>query len=135
MVLLPGISIVPVQLIVDDVLPGVSRFAPLQCYGRLSYVRGAQVARLAGNSLLGLDVDGWTERAGPDRGESLHADGVDGVRCQFTDRSQLVVVHHLGFPLVHWELWVCGVVDLVALCEETSQLGAGGVGSGKLASI
>lgn len=46
-VLLLGVGVIPVELVIDDVFPGMRRFAPLQGDGGLADIRRHEVARLA----------------------------------------------------------------------------------------
>ena len=108
------VRVVPVQLVADDVLPTVVWLLPPQLDAGAADLHGQEAAGLAGHSLLGLHLDGGRQGAGAYAGVGLHPDGVDGVRCEVTDRGQLVVVHELGLPLGERHAWCGGVVHLVA---------------------
>ena len=88
-------GVIPVQLIADDVLSTVVRLLPPQLDAGAAHIPGHQAARLAGDALLGLDLDRSRQWPRPYAGVCLHSDGVDGVRGEVTDGGQLVVVHKL----------------------------------------
>ena len=50
-------GVVPVELVGDDVLPGVGRLLPRELDRRGPVLHGPQVGRLAGNTLLGLHLN------------------------------------------------------------------------------
>ena len=50
-------GVVPVELVGDDVLPGVGRLLPRELDRRGPVLHGPQVCRLAGNTLLGLHLN------------------------------------------------------------------------------
>lgn len=110
-----GVGVIPVKLIRDDILAGVGRFRPRECNRRLANGRGLQVPWLTGHALLRLHLERLAERTRTDTGESLNANGVDGVRLQVTDGRQLVVVHHLRLPGGQREVRLKRVVHFVAL--------------------
>ena len=51
------VGIVPVQLVADDVLPGVVWLLPGEAKGGAPHLRRLQVARLARHTLLGLHLN------------------------------------------------------------------------------
>lgn len=75
-----GVSVVPVQLIAEDVLGAMSGLAPLERYFGLPDVDRRQHFRLARYPLLRLDLHRQTEWPGTDARERLHPYRVDRVR-------------------------------------------------------
>lgn len=66
-------------------------------------------------SLLCFDVDRCRKRSRADIGDGLHPNSVNGVRYEFADGRQLVVVHHLRVPVGHHLARIGRVEDLVTL--------------------
>lgn len=81
MVLLISVRIIPVQLVMYDIFPGMSRLGPLQRHCCLPNIRRPKTARLWRDTGLSFHLDRCTQWATALRGNRLYFDGVNLQRC------------------------------------------------------
>lgn len=109
------VSVIPVQLIAENILSAMSGFAPLERYFGLPDLDRRKHFGLTRYPLLCFDLHWHTERSRTDARECLDSYGIDSVWRQLRDGCQLAVIHHLVLPRCHRLIRIRCIIHFVSL--------------------